>query len=180
MKHLLSFFLTVIMTFVLVGCSGPRTILLDVKATSDKLTVEKAYNSVTSVLVDKGLDVKIANKDIGLITTEYKQFGSVETYGSPAFDFYLQIKTQIKTRSDGKLQITMTPLVKESNRLNSAALLEHEMVFLTEEEQKGYLNAEKETILKGQVLFLNVVRAVAEACGLGMEQLEYNKKLADK
>ncbi len=180
MKHLISFFLLVFVVSFFVGCGGPQMTLLDVKATTDKLTSEKAYNVVTTVLVDKGFDVKIANKDIGLITTEYKKYGAVESYGNPPFDFYLQVKAQIKNRPDGKLQIVLTPLVKEANRLNAAAFTERALVFLSTEEQKGYLNAVKETNLKGQLMFLNIAQGIAEACGIGMEQLEYNKQLSDK
>ncbi len=178
MNRSIRYFLFLFVLFGLVGCGGPMMTLLDVKATSDKLTPDKAYNMITSVLVDKGLDVKVANKDIGLITTEYKQFGSVD--GNPPFDFYLQIKSQVTTRSDGKLQIKLTPQVKEVNRINSSAFTERELVFLSDEDQKGYLNSIKETNLKGQLLFMNVVQGVSEALGVGMEQLEYNKKLSDK
>lgn len=172
------FIVPVLLTLMLLGCGGPATILLDVKATSDKLTSDKAYNAVTAVLVDKGFDIKFSNKDVGLITTEYKKWGELD--GTPPFDFYLQIKIQIKNRPDGKLQITMTPLAKNSNRLNAAAFTEHDLIFLTEKEQKGSLSAYNATILIGQNLFLNVVQGVAEALGLGMEQLEYNKQLSDK
>ena len=178
MKRFIRFFLSLIVLFGFVGCSTTMMTLLDVKATSTKITSEKAYNTITSILVDKGFDVKVANKDIGLITTEYKQFGSVG--GNPPFDLYLQIKSQVNNRPDGKLQIKLTPVVKEVNRLNSAAFTERELVFLSEEEQKGYLNALAETNLKGQMLFMNVVQGVSEALGVGMEELEYNKKLNDK
>ena len=175
MKHFLTFFVLFIIALVFNGCGGPATILMDVKATSDKITAEKAYNVATGVLVDKGFDIKVANKDIGLITTEYKKWGAVD--GNPPFDFYLQIKTQIKTRPDGKLVVTLTPLVKEANRLNAAAFTEHAMRFLTEKEQKGYLTAYEETTQAGQLLFLNVAQGFAEALGLSMDQLEYNKQL---
>ncbi len=163
---------------VFFGCAGPTMTLLDVKATSDKIASDKAFHTITSVLVDKGLDVKVANKDIGLITTEYKQFGSVD--GNPPFDFYLQVKSQVTNRPDGKLQIKLTPQVKEVNRLNAAAFTERALVFLSDEDQKGYLNSLKETNLKGQLLFMNVVQGVSEALGVSMEELEYNKMLSDK
>src|ERR1035438_14685 len=102
---------------MLLGCGGPATILLDVKATSDKLTSDKAYNAVTAVLVDKGFDIKFSNKDVGLITTEYKKWGELD--GTPPFDFYLQIKIQIKNRPDGKLQITMTRSEEHTSELQS-------------------------------------------------------------
>ena len=177
MQTFIRFSLFSLLLFGFIGCSSPRMTLLDVKATSDKLATDKAYNAITSILVDKGFDVKVANKDIGLITTEYKKFGSVD--GDPSFDFYLQIKAQATSRPDGKLQVKLTPQVKEVNRLNSAAFTERDLVFLSDEEQKGYLNALEETNLKGQLLFMNVVQAVSESLGIGMEQLEYDKKLSD-
>ena len=177
MQTFIRFSLFILLLFSFVGCGSTTMSLLDVKATSTKITSEKAYNTITSILVDKGFDVKVANKDIGLITTEYKSFGSVD--GNPPFDFYLQIKSQVTTRPDGKLQIKLTPVVKEANRLNSAAFTERDLVFLSDEEQKGYLNAVDETNLKGQLLFMNVVQGVAEALGIGLEELEYNKKLSD-
>ena len=162
-----------------IGCSTTATAMLDVKATADstKLSAEKAYGVVSSILVDKGFDIKIANKDIGLITTEYKKFGAVEQYGQPAFDYYLQIKNQIKTRPDGKVQITLTPVVKASNRLNASAFTEEELYILSDEEQKKMLNAQQKTELSGQLLFMNVVQGVADATGLSVDQLEYNKQI---
>ena len=177
MKDLFCVSLIFVFVFSFIGCSTTMTTLLDVTATSDKITSDKAYNTITSILVDKGLDIKVANKDIGLITTEYKKFGSVESYGNPPFDYFLQIKAQIKNRPNGKLQIVLTPLVKDVNRLNSGAFTEHELYFLTDEQQKGNLDAPRQTVLKGQLLFMNVVQGVAEALGLGMEQLQYNKQL---
>ena len=178
MKKLITF-LSILSVIFLVGCAGPQIKLLSIKATSDKLTVEKAFNSISAILVDKGFDVKVANKDIGLVTTEYKKFGAVEEFGPP-FDYYLQIKAQVKSTPDGKVQIMMTPIVKEANRLNAAAFTEHELIFIPDDKQKGYLNAQEKTELTGQLLFLNVVSATAEALGIGMEQIEYSKQLGDK
>jgi len=92
----------------------------------------------------------------------------------------LQVKSQVTNRPDGKLQIKLTPQVKEVNRLNAAAFTERALVFLSDEDQKGYLNSLKETNLKGQLLFMNVVQGVSEALGVSMEELEYNKMLSDK
>lgn len=158
----------------LAGCATTTTSLLNVKATSDKVTADKTYNAVTSLIVDQGFDVKTANKDIGLVTTEYKKFAALA--GSPPFDLYLQIKTQIKTTANGKLQVIMTPIVKESNRLNAAAFSEYSLVFLSDKDKKGYMDARKKATLAGQVMFLNVVQGVAETLGLSMEELEYDKQ----
>ena len=163
---------------LLVGCGGPKMAILDVKATTDKLTQEVAYNQVTMVLIDKGFDIKLGNKDLGLITTEYKKYGAVD--GNPPFDFYLQIKAQAKELPDGRVRITLTPAIKEANRLNAAAYTERQLIFFDDKKQKGYLNNTDKVNLQGQLLFLNVAQGVAEICGLGMEQLEQTVQLMEK
>ena len=102
----------VVIYFVLImfGCSSTKMALIDVKASSDKVTDADAYNKVTMVLIDKGFDIKLGNKDVGLLTTEYKKFGALGE--DPPFDFYLQIRSQIKKLPNEKVQVTLTPIVK--------------------------------------------------------------------
>jgi len=178
MKGLIVSLVLVSLVVPLVGCGGPKMALLDMKATTDKVTKDDAYNKVTMVLIDKGFDIKIGNKDLGLVTTEYKKFGAAGD--NPPFDFYLQIKTMVRELPGGKLRIILTPTVKEANRINVAAFTERQLVFFDEKKQKGYLNATNKVNLQGQLLFLNVAQGVAEMCGLGMEQLEQNVQLMPK
>ena len=179
MTNLKQSWFLMLLSIVFFSCSGPRTIILDVTAKTTRINPEKAFNAVTSVLIDEGFDIKVGNKDLGLISTEYKQFASIDTYGSPPFDLYLQIKVRIKQGNDRRLHIILTPMAKDVNRLNAAAFSEHELIILTEEEQSGYMNIHERAYLKGQVLFLNVVQGIAELTGLGMEELEYNTMLRD-
>jgi len=153
--------------------------LQEVTAKTEKITVDAAYNAVTSILIDKGFDIKMANKDIGIITTEYKQFASVEPYGKPPFDLYLQIKVKIKKGTDGKVHISLSPISKDVNRLNAAAFTEHELIYLTPEEQK-YPRTNEKAYLLGQIMFNNVVIGVSELTGIGMEQLEYRTYIKDR
>jgi len=52
-----------------------------------KKTKDDVFNVVSTVLVNQGFDLKLTNKDISAITTEFKKFG---TYGmKPAFDYFL-------------------------------------------------------------------------------------------
>ena len=165
-------------TVLFVGCAAPRMALLDVQATTDNIVVEKAYNNITSVLIEKGFDVKVANKDLGFISTEYKKFGAARLNRVP-YNFSLQIKSQVKTKPDSKLHIKLTPIVKVVNRANAADFAEIDLTFLTEEEQGQSLNAVGQTFLKGQIMFMNVLYGVAEVCGLEVEELEYTKELSD-
>lgn len=166
---------------IIVGCATvPQPYWVDLKAHTEKLNKDNAYNAVTMILVDKGFDVKMGNKDVGLITTEFKKYGSVGD--NPPFDLFLQIKTSIKERPDGKVSIILTPLAKDVNRLNSAAYTEHELQSFTEEQiqKPKRLTAYGQAVLQGHLLFLNVARGVAEACGLDMEQIEQNVHLVDR
>ena len=179
MKKYISVLLTLFAVMLFVGCAAPRMALLDVQATTDKIAVDKAYNNITSVLIDKGFDIKIANKDLGLLSTEYKKFGAAKVYSGAAYNYSLQIKSQVKTKPDGKLNIKLTPIVKVVNRANAADFAEIDLTFLTEEEQGKSLNAFGKTFLKGQIMFMDVLYGVAEVCGIGMEELVYNKELSN-
>lgn len=161
--------------FLLIGCAAtPQPLWNEVTARTAKLSKVDAFNAVTAILVDKGFDIKMANKDIGLITTEFKKFGAVGD--DPPFDLYLQIKARISETSDGKVKISLTPLAKDVNRLNSAAFKEHQLYSFTEEQVANpkKLTAYGRTALEGHLLFLNVAQGIAETCGLDMEQLELN------
>lgn len=167
-----------LLTAVLLPACAPKQnqALLDITAVTDRFESADAYQKVTGVLIDKNFDIKQGDKDLGLVTTEYKQFASVN--GDPPFDFYLQIRTTIKDRDDGKLVIKMTPAVKEQNRLNAAAFTERHLVFFDPEAQdKAKWDKTAEARVKGQLMFMNVVQSVAEACGLGIEELEQNVQL---
>ena len=159
----------------MLGCAAaPQPLWNEVTARTDKLSKKDAFNAVTAILVDKGFDVKMANKDIGLITTEFKKFAAVGD--DPPFDLYLQIKAKITETPDGKVKIALTPLAKDVNRLNSAAFEEHPLYSFTEEQvaKPKRLSAYGRAALKGHLLFLNVAQGIAETFGLGMEQLELN------
>lgn len=154
------------------SCMMTRHAVLDVKGASDKIKKEEAYNRITMILIDKGFDIKMGNKDLGLITTEYKQFGSAD--GTPPFDFYLQLKSTLRDRPDGKLQVVITPVVKDQNRMNAAAFNEHPLIGYSEEDQRRVISTKERAYVKGYLLFYNVVTSVGEVFGLGIEQFERN------
>ncbi|MFH1679081.1 MAG: hypothetical protein ABIH26_00375 [Candidatus Eisenbacteria bacterium] len=158
----------------LFGCAGgPNQAILDITAATDRLSSEDAYKKITAILIDNNFDIKQGDKDLGLITTEYRQFASVD--GSPPFDYYLQIRTTIKTRQDGKLVVKMAPSVKEVNRLNVGAFTERQLwYFDADAAGKAKWDTKAQARLKGHTMFMNVVQDVADACGLGVEELDQN------
>ena len=145
----------------------------DVK--TDRIDSGTAFNRVTGILVDRGFDIKTSNKDAGILTTEYKKFASEGD--SPPFDYYLQIKTSMRTASDGRLDVRLTPIVKEQNRLNAAAYTEHELEYYTGDPNSVHLIKSMRPggwRVMGQTLFMNVVTDVAEVAGVSVEEVGQN------
>jgi hypothetical protein len=145
-------------------------------AESDKAMMDDAFGKVTAILVDRGFDIKVGNKDLGLVTTEYKQVGSVA--GSPPFDFYLQVKATLKNTAANKLSVKLTPVVKEVNRLNPAAFTEHGLPLIGDN-QKPATDAEKVNFA-AQTAFMAVAQGVAEALGMSLQEMQQDVETSTK
>jgi uncharacterized lipoprotein len=170
-------FLVIFVAFVLfISCSAPVTFVevQSFEARSTKLTPDKAFDAVTMILVNRGFDIKMSNKDVGLITTEYKKFAS--TGGNPPFDLYIQIKAVIQD-IDGKVNVKLSPIVKEQNRINAAAFTEHELSYYTGDPKNVALikSMKKEGWRsEAQIIFMNVVNDVAQSLGISVEEVKQN------
>lgn len=140
--------------------------------TTTKLKGDAAFGALTSVFVERGFDIKISNKEGGLVTTEYKKFASVG--GSPPFDYYLQIRATVRDIGGGNLVIRLSPLLKEQNRANAAAFTEHELYYL-EGSPEAVRNADKGGwVNSGQVLFMNVVTDLSARAGVPLDAVKRN------
>jgi len=131
--------------------------------------------TVIGVLVDRGFDVKMTNADAGIVTTEYKKFASVGT--EPPFDYYMQIRVKIRS-ANGETSVQLTPVLKEQNRMNSAAFTEHELEYFTGSAEDiadvASMNPQNGWRNQSQVLFMNVVSEAAQAFGLSAEDIIQN------
>ena len=157
------------------ACTVTRTSLIDVKATIEPSKSEKAYNSIVLALLDKGFDLKMNDRDLRVTTTEYKKYASAGVW--PPFDFYLQIKAMVRDTPDGKYQIALTPKIKEQNRINASAFTEHAVIIYSAKEQKEDYATQSgggKAMLEGQLFFLSIVQAIANALGLSAEQFKQN------
>lgn len=162
---------------VLAACSGFPVNKIQVQSFEVKkpnAPVEEAISKLTGILVDRGFDIKLTNKEAGIVTTEYKKFAS--SGENPPFDYSMQIKTRVKV-AVGNTTIQLVPLVREQNRLNAAAFTEHELMYYTGEPANVraiHSMREGGWRLQGQVLFMNVVSDTAEAFGVSMEDVGQN------
>jgi hypothetical protein len=177
MKQLLRMILIAVIPFIMVGCSLPVT-KVDVQSFEIKkpgIQEDQALSKLTGIFIDRGFDIKFTNKDAGVITTEYKKFASNGEH--PPFDYYMQIKGRVKIIR-GETEVTLSPIVKEQNRLNAAAFSEHELSYYTGDPQSIKLIASmKEGTgwrALGQVLFMNVVTDTAETFGLSVDDVIQN------
>jgi hypothetical protein len=162
-----------LMIVLMTGCMAQRNSLVDLRATVEPSVAENAHKTVVMVLLDKGFDLKLNDKDLRVTTTEYKKYASVS--GFPPFDFYMQVKAIVRTTPDGKSQITLLPKIKEQNRLNPNAFTEHSLIVYTAEEQKNdYMiqNGRGKAMLDGQMLFDSIVQTIAETLGLPKEEFK--------
>ena len=144
------------------------------EATTSTARRDAVYTDVTTVLVDRGFDIKVSNKDVGLISTEFKKFASNAAPGGPPFDYYLQIKATVRDAGGGKTLIRLSPIVKEQNRLNAAAFTEHELYYF-EGAPEGVSAADKGGWASaGQTLFNNVATEVGAKAGVPFDKMTRN------
>jgi hypothetical protein len=168
--------LSVWIVFLLLnGCTATRTSLIDVKATIEPSSSEKAYTAIVMTLLDKGFDLKMHDKELRVVTTEYKKYTSVG--GWPPFDFYLQLKAVVRDTPNGKYQIALTPKINEQNRINPSAFTEQALIIYSDKEQKKDYATQSgagKAMLEGQLLFLSIVQAIADVLGLPADEFKQN------
>ncbi len=162
---------------IAVSCSMPVT-KVDVQSmeiVSAEQEQSKAISMLTNILVDRGYDIKMSNERAGLVTTEYKKFASVGD--NPPFDMYMQIRGTVRNKL-GKTSIKLSPLVKQQNRMNSAAFTEEELNYYTGNPKnvKQIKSMKENTGWRSlaQTNFMNVVSDVAEAFGISLEDVKQN------
>ncbi|CAA9355647.1 MAG: hypothetical protein AVDCRST_MAG68-4406 [uncultured Gemmatimonadetes bacterium] len=160
------------------GCGGlpvTRVTVQSFEARSVRTDPGAAFNVVSAALVERGFDIKTANRDAGLLTTEYQKFASEGS--NPPFDYLLQIRTTVNRGADGRVAVKMTPVVREQNRLNAAAFTEHELSYYTGEPQRIRMIKSMRADgwrSRGQTLFVNVASDVAAKLGTTLEDLQKN------
>lgn len=166
-----------IVVMLISACSIPVT-RVDVQnfaIKSNGIANEKAINTLTLVLIDKGFDIKMTNKDAGVITTEYKKFASLSQ--NPPFDYYMQIKGKLRTSNQGTL-VELSPIIKEQNRMNAAAYTEHELGYYVGSAQDIRLiqsmRAGTGWRALAQTLFMDVVNETAKAFNVRFEDIIQN------
>lgn len=165
------------LTLVGSGCSLPiqRVDVQSFEARGSRLTPERVHAEVTTILVGRGFDIKATDREAGLITTEYKKFAAKGT--DPPFDYYLQIRTNIRVLPSGEVTIKMSPFVKEQNRMNAAAFTERELSYCEGEakniRQIDSMHNDGWQAL-GQLSFMNVVTDIATRVGMSVDDITKN------
>lgn len=157
------------------ACTTARTSLIDVKAIIDPSSSERAYKVIVMTLLDKGFDLKMNDRELRVVTTEYKKYTSAGVW--PPFDFFIQVKGVVRDTQDGKYSIALTPKIKEQNRINASAFTEHTLILYSEKEQKDDFTVGSgggKAMLDGQLLFLSIVQSIADALGVPVDQFKQN------
>lgn len=167
MRNATGVFLTIMALLVFSGCVPvQRTAMVDVRAPISPEDSDRAYKVIALAFLDKGFDIKTKDSDIRIITTEYKKYESVD--GFPPFDFYLQVKAAVREVPGRGSEITLWPMVKEQNRFKPNAFSEHPLIVYSTKELANTrdITLRSEAMLKAQLLFESVVRAITDALGV--------------
>jgi hypothetical protein len=162
---------------LLFACSLPVT-KVDIQSfglEKPDVTKDQALASLTNIFVNRGFDIKFANKEAGLVSTEYKKFASMGD--RPPLDYYMQIKARINEAND-QVKITLVPIVKSQNRMNSADFSERVLsYFIGDAQAVKKIRSMKDNVgwrAIGQIVFMNIVHDTAETYGLTVEELTQN------
>jgi hypothetical protein len=152
------------------GCAVNYKTIADAQVVPIK-NQEMRFDMVAAALTGQGFDLRLADKDIGIIITEYKKYGQAESKGP--FDYYLQIVVRFAQR-DGQSVIILEPKEKQVDQSNSAASTDIHTVFFDDREDKNghklYFVARK----PGFLLFTNVLKAIAAEFGTSMDQIKFD------
>lgn len=136
--------------------------------------VGNVVDKIVEVLISRGFDIKIVNKDIGLITTEYKKFAS--SGDNPPFDYYMQLKIKVNELNNGFIAISTSPIVKAQNRLNAAAFTENELTYYVGDkvEQIASMTPQVGWQHLGMTLFMNIMSDICQVFGVSTDQIIEN------
>jgi hypothetical protein len=142
--------------------------MVDVRAPIKPEDSERAYKVIALAFLDKGFDIKTNDSDLRIFTTEYKKYESESVDGFYPFDFYLQVKAAVREVPGLGSEISLWPKVKEQNRINSNAFTEHPLIVYSTKELANIRErtVRSEAMLKAQLLFESVVRAITDALGI--------------
>ncbi|NUN69785.1 MAG: hypothetical protein HUU02_08760 [Bacteroidetes bacterium] len=202
MKHTLRSLL-IMFTAAVIGCSGPA--LVEVNTSTDKVAMEEAFNAIKGVIVSNGFDIKDENLSAGFITTTYKKWSYTKQSSGPSggkgeskrITLRMQLRLTMTKAADGKINIVLTPGVKQHEQdldpsfleaavdiakfamsktdpvedLGDDARLEY---FEEDDRESGFLTSDekkiRQTMLKA---FLKTSNEIAGVAGVSKEQLKF-------
>lgn len=163
------------LVLTLSGCAGLNVDKQSVQSfeiTTAKLRSDAAFGALTTVFVDRGFDIKVSNREGGIVSTEYKKFASAGS--SPPFDYYLQLRATVRDVGNGQTMIRLTPMVKGQNRLNAAAFTEHELYYYEGSPQAVRMADSGGWAATGQTMFMNVVTDLSQRAGVPLDSVKKN------
>jgi hypothetical protein len=199
-------FLLTMLPFALLlaaGCSGPA--LVEMNTFTDKVAMEEAFNAIKSVMVSNGFDIKDENLSAGFLTSTYKKWSYTKQSGGPSggkgeskrITLRMQLRLTMTKAPDGKINIVLTPGVKQHEQdldpsflevavdiakiamtktepetdLGDDARLEY---YEEDDREPGFLTQEdkkiKQTMLK---TFLKTANEIAGVAGVSKDQLKF-------
>jgi len=108
---------TLLICLFFMSCNHSRNVITSVTVQVPNYTEHRMIKLLRGILQNQGHEIKITGEDY--LTTEWLQFANVDN-SNPPFDFYIQLRMNVNN-DNGKVIVTISPRIKEVNRLNPAA-----------------------------------------------------------
>jgi hypothetical protein len=131
---------------------------------------EDVHGALTRTLISEGFDIKISDRDTGLVTTEFLQIDS--SRGSPPFDWLLQLRCVL---APAAATVQVKPTVRESNRVNPSAYTEYAVLELDRIEGSANEIGQKRVKMLAVMAsrYSEVIGALARAVGGTPESVKH-------
>lgn len=136
-----------------------------------------AYKALVAALVETGFDIKMSDQEIGLLTTEWKQFEAPEAIKAKddmeamaaffnafnnnrrrpdaRYDQFIQLKFKV-SEVNGKIQIKSLPLIKSVNRYNANVFTERPLAY--DPKVKAYIDQNPGDYLSPEYAYMNEMK----------------------
>lgn len=100
------------------GCASQFDRLNQSDADLERPSRDKVIEAVTATMVDKGFDVKLVNKEGGLITSEWRRTGGPVTMTAGgneySYEYFMQLRVKV-TEKDGRVKVSVIPAGRITN-----------------------------------------------------------------
>ena len=166
---------------ILFSCQTPRNVIRTTSVTVPNYTEASMIKLIRNILQNQGYEIKNTGEDY--LTTEWYQYYIINE-STPPFDFYIQMRILLSSEK-GKVNVKITPRIKQINRLNAGAFTESELYVFKFSEYEVKQDPNRITGLGraaiafcwGQEFFIAFLNELSAKIGINKNDFDYKLTL---